>query len=99
MRMLPPAAALLLPSPLARIFPSTCSVPVLIRATPPPERQMAQVVPPPAEPAPPGVLGSSGEPYAGAIVPPVHRPPCPPWLPPEKFVAPLVRVGLSVVRS
>src|SRR5258707_1189513 len=65
MRMLPPAPAELDPSPLAKIFPSSCTAPALIRATPPPERHGRQVSLD-ADPAPPGVFGSRGDPYVGA---------------------------------
>src|SRR5213593_700327 len=68
-RILPPAPALLLASPFARIFPSTCSAAVLIRATPPPDRQVTQVLEVFDAPAPPGSLGSKGEPYAAGTLP------------------------------
>ncbi len=98
MRMLPPAAALSTDSPFARILPSSRSVPALMRATPPPERQGVQFVPAPPAPAPPGSFGSNGDPNAAGTLP-VHSPPWPPWLPAEKLVAPPVSVGLSVPRS
>src|SRR4051812_8562660 len=98
MRMLPPAPALFAASPFARILPSSCSVPALMRATPPPERHGVHVVPVENAPAPPGVFGSNGDPYAAGTFPP-PLPPWPPWLPAEKLSAPPVSVGLSVARS
>src|SRR5262245_35111788 len=98
MRMEPPAAALSTDSPFARILPSSCSVPALMRTTPPPVRHGLQLVPLPPAPAPPGSFGSNTDPYAAGVLP-VQRPPTPPWLPALKLVAPPVVVGLSVARS
>src|SRR5712691_4215510 len=75
MRMLPPAPELVFASPFARIFPSSCSVLALMRATPPPERHGMHVTLLLDAPEPPGVFGSSGDPY-GAGTLPLHRPPC-----------------------
>src|SRR5258708_11030682 len=92
-RTVPPAAPLsVVASPLARIFPSSCNVPVVMRTTPPPERHGRQFVPPPAALAPPGSFGLKTDPYAAGTFP-LNRPPWPPWLPPLKFVAPPVRLG------